>query len=152
VEGYTTPGGYSGPAVLPIALRMTMEIAQVIRQQFPDRSLSGIGGIETGADAAQFLLLGADTVQVCKGVMQYGYRLVHKLQEELLACREQYGFDSIAECRVHSLQFVSSHSGLVARQASARSPEASPVRAPVHADAQWTGSQFVEQSDALARG
>ena len=30
-----------------------------------DISLSGIGGVETGADAAEFILLGSDTVQVC---------------------------------------------------------------------------------------
>src|SRR5678816_4492348 len=64
VEGYTTPGGYSSKAVKPIALRMIMEIATMIRQEFPGRSLSGLGGIESGHDAAEFILLGADTVQV----------------------------------------------------------------------------------------
>src|SRR5438093_5855345 len=76
VEGYTTPGGYSSRAVKPIALRMVMEIAQVIRKEFPGRSLSGLGGIESGNDAAQFILLGADTVQVCTGVMKFGYECV----------------------------------------------------------------------------
>ena len=73
VEGYTTPGGYSSKAVKPIALRMVMEIAQLINKEFPGRTLSGIGGVETGADAAQFILLGCDTVQVCTGVMKFGY-------------------------------------------------------------------------------
>src|SRR5215211_4784987 len=62
VEGYTTPGGYSSKAVKPIALRMVMEIAQVIRREFPGRTLSALGGVETGSDAAQFILLGGDTV------------------------------------------------------------------------------------------
>src|SRR5690606_11301052 len=57
VEGYTTPGGYSSQAVFPIALRMCMEIATVIRDEYPGRTLSGLGGIETGRDAAQFILL-----------------------------------------------------------------------------------------------
>src|SRR5438552_4133918 len=72
VEGFTTPGGYSCVAVRPIALRMVKECADVIRNEFPnqDRTLSGIGGIENGSDAAQFILLGADTVQVCTGVMK----------------------------------------------------------------------------------
>ena len=83
VEGHSTPGGYSGPAIRPIALRMGMEVAQVIRHEFPGRSLSGIGGIETGGDVAQFLLLGADTVQVCTGVMKFGYRLIKTIEEEL---------------------------------------------------------------------
>ncbi len=75
VEGFTTPGGYSSKAVRPIALRMVMEIATMIRTEFPERSLSGIGGIESGGDAAQFILLGADTMQVCTGVMKFGYRI-----------------------------------------------------------------------------
>ena len=43
-----------------------MAIAQMIRTDHPGRdlSLSGIGGVETGADAAEFILLGSDTVQV----------------------------------------------------------------------------------------
>ena len=78
VEGYTTPGGYSCQAVMPIALRMCMEIAKVIQNEFPGRTLSGIGGIETGNDAAQFILLGCDTVQVCTGVMKFGYPIVKR--------------------------------------------------------------------------
>ena len=42
-----------------------MSISQMMRSEFgPERSLSGIGGVETGRDAAEFLLLGAQTVQV----------------------------------------------------------------------------------------
>src|SRR5437764_9782117 len=46
VEGYTTLGGYSCQAVMPIALRMCMEIAKVIQNEFPGRTLSGIGRSE----------------------------------------------------------------------------------------------------------
>ena len=84
VEGFTTPGGYSCKAVRPIALRMVMEIATMIRSEFPGRSLSGIGGIESGGDAAQFILLGADTAQVCTGVMKFGYESVKRMCDELL--------------------------------------------------------------------
>ncbi len=68
VEGYSTPGGYSYRAVKPIALAKVMSIARMIRSEYPDRgvSLSGIGGVETGADAAEFILLGSDTVQVSR--------------------------------------------------------------------------------------
>src|SRR5687767_12712084 len=48
VEGYTTPGGYSCRAVKPIALRMVMELATMIRGEFPGKTLSGLGGIESG--------------------------------------------------------------------------------------------------------
>ena len=57
-----------------------MSISQMMRSEFGgDRSLSGIGGVETGRDAAEFLLLGAQTVQVCTGVMLHGYPLVKTL-------------------------------------------------------------------------
>jgi dihydropyrimidine dehydrogenase (NADP+) len=65
VEGYSTPGGYSARAVHPIALAKVMQIARMMKEEFSDgQSLSAIGGVETGSDAAEFILLGADTVQV----------------------------------------------------------------------------------------
>jgi dihydropyrimidine dehydrogenase (NADP+) len=66
VEGYSIPGGYSSKAIRPIALAKVMSIAQMMKAEFPgsDFSLSGVGGVETGNDAAEFILLGANTVQV----------------------------------------------------------------------------------------
>ena len=93
VEGSTTPGGYSSKAIRPIALRMCMELATMIRKEFPGRSLSGIGGVETGEDAAQFILVGANAVQVCTGVMKFGYELIRPLCEELLAFMEKHDFE-----------------------------------------------------------
>src|ERR1700759_1397909 len=95
VEGYTVPGGYSCTAVKPIALRMVKECAEVIRDKYPDRSLSAIGGIETGKDAAEFILLGGDTVQVCTGVMKYGYDCVKQMRDDLLAFMQSKNFETI---------------------------------------------------------
>ena len=63
---YSTPGGYSAKAVHPIALAKVMNIAKLMKSEFGDTdySLSGIGGVESGGDAAEFILLGANTVQV----------------------------------------------------------------------------------------
>ncbi len=153
VEGYTTPGGYSCRAVMPIALRMVMEIAKVIRDEFPERTLSGIGGVETGNDAAQFILLGADTVQVCTGVMKFGYRIVKDMCEELLAFMEQHDFETLDDFKGHSVQFFTTHFDLVKRQADARAAaKAERGKKMIQADDQWSGDDFVEQSDALARG
>lgn len=153
VEGYTTPGGYSCQAILPIALRMCMEVATVIRDEFPGRSLSGIGGIETGGDAAQFILLGCDTVQVCTGVMKVGYKCVQSMQEELLAFMEKHQFETIADFKGHSLKYFTSHSDLVKRQAEARAAKkAEHKKKMIQQDADWDGDDFVDQSDALARG
>lgn len=45
--------------------------------------ISGMGGIETWRDAVEFLLLGANHVQVTTAVMQYGYRIIDDLIEGL---------------------------------------------------------------------
>jgi dihydroorotate dehydrogenase subfamily 1 len=153
VEGFTTPGGYSSKAVMPVALRMCMEIAQLIRSEFPGRSLSGIGGIESGRDAAQFILLGCDTVQVCTYVMKVGYRCVRAMCDELAVLMEQHRFGTLADFRGHSLQYFTTHYDLVRRQAEARGARAVPRDGqPVETDQEWRGDDFVRQTDALARG
>lgn len=156
VEGYSTPGGYSGKAVRPIALRMAMEISRLIRDEFDGgRSLSAMGGVETGRDAAQFMLLGADTVQCCTGVMIHGYRLVHELKRELEAFMERHGFASVEEFRGHSLAYFTSHSDLVETQLAARRADRASARGGsgggdrVRGDADWSAEVFVEQSRAL---
>lgn len=66
VVRYSTPGGYSARAVHPIALGKVMSIAKMMKSEFDSENytLSAIGGVETGGDAAEFILLGANTVQV----------------------------------------------------------------------------------------
>jgi dihydroorotate dehydrogenase len=158
VEGFTTLGGYSCKAVMPIALRICMEIAQLIRDEFPGRSLSGMGGVESGNDAAQFILLGCDTVQVCTHVMKVGYRCVREMLDELTAFMDMHKFESLADFRGHSLQYFTTHHDLVRRQAEARqaarkvSVGAQANGQPIAADHEWRGDDFVKQSDALARG
>ena len=151
VEGYTTPGGYSSRAVKPIALRMLMEVATMVRNDFPDRTVSGMGGIETGEDAAQFILLGADTVQVCTGVMKLGYESVKPMQEGLLAFMEKHGFGTVSDFKGKSLDYFTTHFDLVRRQAERKAAQkmAAPVKA-VRSDAEWSGESFVQQSHALA--
>jgi len=152
VEGYTTPGGYSSKAVRPIALRMVMEIGQVIRHEFPNRSLSGIGGIETGEDAAQFILVGADTVQVCTGVMKFGYECVKPMQEQLLAFMDKHKFQTLADFKGKSLPYFTTHADLVARQSQRKAAQKSAAQKKVvTADGEWSGDEFVKQSDALSR-
>ena len=56
----TAYGGLSGPAIKPVALRMVWDVHKAL----PEVPLVGIGGIETGRDAVEFLLAGASAVQV----------------------------------------------------------------------------------------
>jgi dihydropyrimidine dehydrogenase (NADP+)/dihydropyrimidine dehydrogenase (NAD+) subunit PreA len=156
VEGYTTPGGYSCRAVKPIALRMVMELATMMRAEFPGRSLSGLGGIESGEDAAQFILLGADTVQVCTGVMKFGYECVKPMQEQLLAFMAKHKFETLDDFKGKSLPYFTTHADLVRRQAERKAAQkaaaaAAPAVKVVKSDAEWTGDEFVKQSDALSR-
>ncbi len=153
VEDFTTPGGYSCRAVKPIALRMVMEIATMIRSEFPGRSLSGIGGVETGRDAAEFILLGSDTVQVCTGVMKFGYAHVKQMCDELLEFMEKHKFDTIADFKGKSLDYFTTHADLVRMQTERKAGQAAAAEAKqvVKADDQWSGDSFVQQSNDLAR-
>jgi dihydropyrimidine dehydrogenase (NADP+)/dihydropyrimidine dehydrogenase (NAD+) subunit PreA len=150
VEGYTTPGGYSSKAVRPIALRMVSEVATLIRREFPGRSLSGIGGVESGTDAAQFILLGADTVQVCTGVMKFGYECVKPMCEELLGFMAKHQFGTLADFKGKSLEFITTHADLVRRQAERKAAKKAAAKV-VASDGEWSGDEFVKQSDALSR-
>jgi dihydropyrimidine dehydrogenase (NADP+)/dihydropyrimidine dehydrogenase (NAD+) subunit PreA len=147
---------------MPIALRMCMEVARVIQDEFPGRTLSGIGGIESGNDAAQFILLGCDSVQVCTYVMKVGYRCVHSMLDELAAFMDRHGFATLADFKGHSLQYFTTHYDLVYRQTQARQAakaeragraKTAPAEGQaVQADHEWRGDDFVQQTDALARG
>lgn len=149
VEGYSVPGGYSCKAVRPIALRMVMELARMMQDDYQDRTISGIGGVESGEDAAQFMLLGAHTVQVCTGVMIQGYGMVEELCDSLLAFMDQHKFNTIDDFRGASLQYFSTHADLVQRQAKAKAEAKARREGMVEKDAQWTGDDFVKQSDRL---
>jgi dihydropyrimidine dehydrogenase (NADP+)/dihydropyrimidine dehydrogenase (NAD+) subunit PreA len=153
VEGYTTPGGYSCRAVKPIALRMVMEIATMIRSEFPGRSLSGIGGVETGRDAAEFILLGSDTVQVCTGVMKFGYAHVRQMCDELLQFMEKHNFETLSDFKGKSLDYFTTHAELVRMQGERKANQAAAAeeKKVVKADDQWSGDEFVKQSNDLAR-
>jgi hypothetical protein len=124
----------------------------LIQNEFPGRTLSGIGGIETGEDAAEFILLGADTVQVCTGVMKHGYKLVKTMSEQLLAFMERHGFETIDDFKGKALPYFTTHTDLVQRQASAKEQKAA-ERAKreqgITSDEKWDGDDFVRQSDDL---
>jgi dihydropyrimidine dehydrogenase (NADP+) len=117
--------------------------------EFPDRTLSAIGGVETGDDAAQFLLLGASTVQVCTGVMIHGYKLAADLCKGLAAFMERHGFETIEDFRGRSLEYFTTHAELVRRQAEVKASEKAARAGMVTEDTAWEGETFVEQSDKL---
>src|SRR2546428_12565796 len=60
-------------------------------------AISGIGGITTWRDAAEFLALGATSVQVCTAVMHHGYRIVEDMIEGLSNWLDEKGMTSVRE-------------------------------------------------------
>src|SRR3569623_1408822 len=77
IDGLGTHGGYCWPSVKPIALSMLSEIAR--DPETYGLPISGIGGITTWRDAAEFMALGAGNVQVCTAAMTYGFKNVEEM-------------------------------------------------------------------------
>ena len=101
VNGKSSISGYSGAAVKPIALRFC---AQVLQDQEIHKlvkanghEMSGIGGIETWRDAAEFLALGCRNLQVTTAIMQYGYRIVEDMISGLSYFMDERGYNSLDE-------------------------------------------------------
>jgi len=94
VGGKSSHGGYCGPAVKPIALHLVSCVAKKLR--IP---ISGIGGVGLWNDAAEFIALGASTVQVCTAAMHYGFRIVEDMIDGLSRYMDEHGFRTIEEFR-----------------------------------------------------
>lgn len=84
-------GGLSGPAILPVAVRMVWEVANAVKVP-----ILGMGGISTGADAAQMLLAGATAVAVGAATFSDPYAPL-RILEELEAICDRQGVKSVTE-------------------------------------------------------
>jgi dihydropyrimidine dehydrogenase (NAD+) subunit PreA len=94
IDGKGSNGGYCGPAVKPIALNMTSQIAR--DPETAGLPISGIGGVTTWRDAAEFMVMGAGNVQVCTAAMTYGFRIVTEMIEGLKAWMDEKGHADLA--------------------------------------------------------
>lgn len=90
IDGKGSHGGYCGPAVKPIALNMVAEIAR--DPETAGLPISGIGGVTTWRDAAEFIALGAGNVQVCTAAMTYGFRIVTEMIDGLSRWMDGKGY------------------------------------------------------------
>jgi dihydropyrimidine dehydrogenase (NAD+) subunit PreA len=97
VGNASTHGGYCGTAVKPIALNMVAEIARdPATHGLP---ISGIGGIGNWRDAAEFIALGAGSVQVCTAAMLHGFRIVQEMTDGLSRWMDEKGYRTIEDFR-----------------------------------------------------
>ena len=93
IDGKGSHGGYCGPAVKPIAMSMVSEIAR--NPETHGLPISGIGGITTWRDAAEFITLGCGNVQVCTAAMTYGFKVVQEMISGLSDWMDEKGHASI---------------------------------------------------------
>ncbi|WP_455654170.1 NAD-dependent dihydropyrimidine dehydrogenase subunit PreA [Phascolarctobacterium sp.] len=80
IDGHTTFGGMSGPAVKPIGLRAVAQIAKAV--QLP---VIATGGISTWQDAAEYLAVGATAVEITTAVMLNDYTIIESFCSGLTA-------------------------------------------------------------------
>jgi len=97
VDGKGSHGGYCGVAVKPIALNMVAEIAR--NAETKDLTMSAIGGIESWRDAAEFIALGAQGLQVCTAAMLYGFRIVDDMIDGLSQWMDEKGYATLDDFR-----------------------------------------------------
>ena len=84
-------GGLSGPAVLPVAVRMVWEVHQAV-----DLPILGMGGVSKGEDAAQLMLAGASAVAVGTACFADPYAPV-KVRDELAELAAEQGLARVAD-------------------------------------------------------
>ena len=95
IDGQGTHGGYCGPAVKPIAMSMVSEIARA--PETAGMPISGIGGVTTWRDAAEYMTLGCGNVQVCTAAMTYGFKIVQEMISGLSQWMDEKGHTSIQD-------------------------------------------------------
>lgn len=86
-------GGFSGPAVKPVALRMVWQVAQAV-----DIPVIGLGGINSGTDVAEFLAVGASAVGIGTAVLSDPLAMV-RIKEELIDYMHENRWTTLAELK-----------------------------------------------------
>jgi dihydroorotate dehydrogenase subfamily 1 len=94
-------GGLTGPAVMPITLRMVLDIAQTV-----DLPIIGVGGIASARDALEYLMAGATLVGVCTAGHMNGPARYAKIIAELPKLLAELGYDSLEEARGLALKRI----------------------------------------------
>jgi dihydropyrimidine dehydrogenase (NAD+) subunit PreA len=149
VGGKSAHGGYCGPAVKPIALHMVQQIAADPESRLP---ISAIGGVSGWREAAEFILLGASSVQACTAPMHYGFRVVEDMIDGLGEWMDSKGFRTIEDFRGLSLPRVTDWRHLdLNYKVVARIEEAKCIGCQLCYTACWDGAHQCIHVDGFAR-
>ena len=112
VDGLVTSGGLGGLAILHQALQRVNDISKA----YPDKAISGIGGIRGFREAFNFIAHGAGNLQVCTAAMEekgsggVGIKLIQELKDDLGAYLASKGHASIEEFRGIARERIVEHS------------------------------------------
>ncbi|MEM8698800.1 MAG: hypothetical protein AAGF44_06485, partial [Pseudomonadota bacterium] len=112
VDGLVTSGGLGGLAILHQALQRVSDISRA----FPEKAVSGIGGIRGFREAFNFIVHGAGNLQVCTAAMEekgsggVGVKLIQELKNDLSDYLQRKGFSSIEEFRGIARERIVEHS------------------------------------------
>jgi dihydropyrimidine dehydrogenase (NAD+) subunit PreA len=94
-------GGYSGPAIKPIAQRHVSEVARAVKVP-----ISACGGISTWEDVVEYFMLGAATVQICTSIMWHGYGQFQTFLKGLSDYMDREGLKSLETIRGKALPHI----------------------------------------------
>lgn len=89
-----TYGGYSGQHIKPISLATTATLKQITG--FP---ICSCGGIDTAADALEFIMMGAECVQLASVVMREGYGVITQIVRGIESWMDKHGCRDLSEIR-----------------------------------------------------
>ena len=84
-------GGFSGPAIFPVALRMVYQVYEAV-----NIPIIGVGGIEKAEDVIEMMLAGASAIEVGAANLKNPYAC-KEIIEDLPRVMEKYGIDSLKE-------------------------------------------------------
>ncbi|WP_106744719.1 tRNA-dihydrouridine synthase [Yoonia maritima] len=112
VDGLVTSGGLGGLAILHQSLQRVSDISRA----FPDKSISGIGGIRGFREAFNFIVHGAGNLQVCTAAMEekgsggIGVKLIQELKDDLSDYLQRNNYSSIEAFRGVARERIVEHS------------------------------------------
>jgi len=92
---FNVSGGLSGPCIKPIALRLVYES----RKAGITLPIIGMGGIQSGEDAVQMLMAGADLIGVGTAVYYRGPEVFKKINDEIRSFLKRKDFHSISDIK-----------------------------------------------------
>ena len=87
-------GGFSGPAVFPVALRMVYQVAHAVKLP-----VVGMGGVSSAEDVLEMLMAGAAAVEVGAANLVDPWAC-KKIIEALPAAMDRYGIQTLDELRI----------------------------------------------------